>query len=209
MLASQSPRRKFFLQKRGYLFHTFPVEISEILNENLSIENAVEDLAQRKAQTLVQSGKLEPGQEYVILAADTIVYHRGRVLGKPKDRAEAIETLTQLAGDTHQVITAFCLLHWPSGDFVTDHEVSHVTFRPLSQSEISEYVDTGDPMDKAGAYGIQSLAKGFSLEMGDPFQAERRDFVLDFTGSLENIAGLPIAKVESALAQKNWIIEKK
>lgn len=209
LLASQSPRRRFFLQKRGYLFHTFPVEISEFLNKNLSIEKAVEDLALRKAMALVQTGILESKEEYVILAADTVVYHQGRVLGKPKDEEEAVSTLKELSGSTHKVITAFCLLHWPRQETVLDHEVSEVTFRTLSDAEIRDYVATGDPMDKAGAYGIQSLAKGFQLDMGDPFQAQRRDFVVDFTGSLENIAGLPVAKVEAALARKNWILPKK
>jgi septum formation protein len=209
VLASQSPRRKFFLQKRGYLFHTFPVEISEILDENLSIERAVEDLAHRKAMAAVQMGQLEPGLEYIILAADTIVHHQGLVLGKPLDTQDAVKTLKKLSGQTHQVITAFCLLHGPSGETILDHEISNVTFRKLLDSEIEAYVATGDPMDKAGSYGIQSLAKGFQLEMGDPFQAQRRDFVVDFTGTLENIAGLPVAKMEEALAKKNWVLPKR
>lgn len=208
VLASKSPRRSFFLQKRGYLFHTFPVEISEILNENMSIELAVEDLAYRKAMALVESGQLELGPEYVILSADTIVYHQGRVLGKPQDVGDAIATLSSLSGQTHQVITAFCLLNTKLNEYVTDHEVSEVTFRPLTDLEIRDYVATGDPMDKAGSYGIQSLAKGFSLKMGDPFEMERRDFVLRFTGSLENIAGLPIDKVEQTLQEKKWRVPK-
>ncbi len=208
VLASKSPRRSFFLQKRGYLFDTFPVEISEILNENMSIECAVEDLAHRKALALIEAQVLEPGPEYVILSADTIVYHESRVLGKPESALEAVETLLSLSGKTHQVITAFCLYNSKLQDFVCDHEVSNVTFRVLTEQEIKEYVATGDPMDKAGSYGIQSLAKGFELKMGDPFAASRRDFVLNFTGSLENIAGLPIDKVEQKLYEKQWNVPK-
>lgn len=208
VLASKSPRRSFFLQKRGYLFHTFPVEISEILNENMSIESAVEDLAYRKAQALVASGTLDAQAQYVILSADTIVYHRGRVLGKPENPEEAVATLRSLSGQTHQVITAFCLLHTARGEFLTDHEISEVTFRELTEQEIRDYVATGDPMDKAGSYGIQSLAKGFALQMGDPFAAERRDFVVQFTGSLENIAGLPIDLVEKRIQEKQWQLPK-
>lgn len=208
VLASKSPRRSFFLQKRGYLFHTHPVEISEILKENMSIECAVEDLALRKAMALAEANILEKGPEYVILSADTIVYHRGRVLGKPKNREDAVATLKSLSGQTHRVITAFCLYNSKTEDTILDHEVSEVTFRQLTDQEIEDYVATGDPMDKAGSYGIQSLAKGFSLNMGDPFEAERRDFVVQFTGTLENIAGLPVDLMEKRLAENNWQLPK-
>lgn len=247
ILASKSPRRSFFLKKRGFSFHTFPVEISEILDENLSVESAVEDLALRKAKALVQQGKLEPGYGYVILSADTVVYHRGKVLGKPINEQDAFETLKSLSGQTHQVITAFCLLNTRTNEHLCDHEVSEVTFRPLSDEEILDYVATGDPMDKAGSYGIQSLASQFTG--GEPlntdvvgevtpaigatdaakrrtvsevasgvkggvdavaktettFQMKRRDFVVNFTGTLENIAGLPIDKVEQHLREKRWL----
>lgn len=216
ILASKSPRRSFFLQKRGYLFHTFPVEISEILDENLSIERAVEDLALRKAQALVEGSFLEPGLEYVILSADTIVYHEGKVLGKPQNEQDAFKTLKSLSGKTHKVITAFCLLNVKNNEFLCDHEVSEVTFRDLKDQEIRDYVATGDPMDKAGSYGIQSLASKFTGgtalqtdNSGKTFQMERRDFVLKFTGTLENIAGLPIDKVEQRLREKKWDVPKK
>lgn len=209
ILASKSPRRSFFLKKRGFSFHTFPVEISEILDENLSIERAVEDLALRKARALVEGGHLAPGQGYVILSADTVVYHQGRVLGKPQNEQDAFETLKSLSGQTHQVITAFCLFNTVTGDHLCDHETSEVTFRPLSDEEIRDYVATGDPMDKAGSYGIQSLASQFTggeaLKTDGTFQMKRRDFVLQFTGTLENIAGLPIDKVEQRLREKKWL----
>lgn len=212
ILASKSPRRSFFLQKRGYLFHTFPVEISEILDENLSVERAVEDLALRKAKALVEGHSLEPGHPYLVLSADTIVYHQGKILGKPQNEQDAFDTLKSLAGATHKVITAFCLYQTETSDYLCDHEVSEVTFRPLSDKEIQDYVATGDPMDKAGSYGIQSLASQFTggtaLQMGSTFQMERRDFVIKFTGTLENIAGLPIDKVEQRLAEKNWHVPK-
>lgn len=212
ILASKSPRRSFFLQKRGYLFHTLPVEISEILDENLSIERAVEDLAMRKGKALVEGDLLDSKHTYVILSADTIVYHQGKVLGKPENAQDAFKTLKSLSGTTHKVITAFCLYHSGTHEYVCDHEVSEVTFRPLSDQEIQEYVATGDPMDKAGSYGIQSLASQFTggtaLQMGSTFQMERRDFVVNFTGTLENIAGLPIDKVEQRLAEKKWPVPK-
>jgi septum formation protein len=220
ILASKSPRRSFFLRERGYLFHTFPVEISEFLDKNLNISVAVEDLAQRKARALVetiQKGSiLDPKSHYLILAADTIVFHKGNVLGKPMDQNDAFQTLRRLSGDTHQVITAFCLWNTLENRFVTSHSTSDVTFRPLTDEEIWQYVRSGDPLDKAGSYGIQSLARGFikknshqiqgakEEQLGSTFRTEGQDFVTSFTGSLENIAGLPIDDVERVAREQGW-----
>ena len=191
ILASQSPRRSFLLQKHGFVFHTFPVEISEFLNENLSIELAVEDLAKRKAQALVESGRIDTAKPHLILSADTIVHFRGEVLGKPKDRDEAFKTLKKLSGQGHQVITAFCLWNTKEDRAVTGHCVSQVQFREIPEQEIWDYIATGDPMDKAGAYGIQSLG---------------RTFVTEFTGTLENIAGLPVDEVEKMMVKEGWVV---
>lgn len=193
VLASQSPRRKFFLEQWGFVFDTIPIEISEILDKNLSIECAVEDLAKRKAEALVQSGKLKGISSYLILAADTIVYQNGQEIGKPKDQEEAFRTLQKLSGVHHQVITAYCL--WPyNAPPVLGHCVSDVKFRTLSEQEIRDYIATGDPMDKAGSYGIQSLG---------------RHFVETFTGTLENIAGLPIQQIEQVIKNNHWELRRK
>lgn len=192
ILASQSPRRRSLLQQHGFVFHTLPVEISEILNENLSIEAAVEDLAQRKAKALIESNKILNFKDYLVLSADTIVEYRGRVFNKPKDEKEAFNFLRLLSGQTHQVITAFCL--WPStGPWVVGHATAHVQFRELRDQEILDYVATGDPMDKAGAYGIQSLG---------------RHLVATFTGSLETIAGLPVQEIEQVIRTHHWEVER-
>jgi len=216
ILASKSPRRSFFLRKRGYLFHTFPVEISEILDKNLSIELAVEDLAKRKAEALVQGGQLDPSQSYLILSADTVVWHKGQELGKPKDQQDAFNTLKRLSGDTHKVITAYCILNTKEKKTVTGHCTSQVEFRPLADNEIWDYVRSGDPMDKAGSYGIQSLAREFIQKnshrigdadeenLGSTFRTQGKDFVKTFTGSLENIAGLPVDEIEKVVAAQGW-----
>lgn len=221
VLASKSPRRSFFLQERGYLFHTFPVEISEILDKNLSIERAVEDLSRRKAQAFVEGPNFDPKSDYLILAADTIVYHKGDVLGKPKDQRDAFQTLLRLSGDKHQVITAFCLWNTQVGRFVTGHCLSEVEFRTLAEDEIWQYVHSGDPLDKAGSYGIQSLAREFikknshqigsaaEEQLGSTFRMKGRDFVTKFTGTLENIAGLPIDEVERVARAEGWDFPKK
>jgi septum formation protein len=194
VLASKSPRRQFFLQKRGYVFHTFPVEISEFLDKNLRIELAVEDLAKRKAQAFVESPeglKLHPS---VVLSADTIVVYRDEILGKPKDQKDAVNTLKKLSGQTHRVITGYCLWNTQTGEKILGHGDSRVEFHPLSDEEIGDYVKSGDPMDKAGSYGIQS---------------EGRKFVKSFTGTLENIAGLPIDEIEEKIKLSGWLLPKK
>ena len=193
VLASKSPRRKFFLEQWGFVFDTIPIEISEILDKNLSIECAVEDLAKRKAQALVQSGKLKGIGTYLILSADTIVYQNGQEIGKPKDQEDAFRTLQRLSGTHHQVITAYCL--WPyNSSPIVGHSVSDVKFRSLSDQEIRDYIATGDPMDKAGSYGIQSLG---------------RHFVESFTGTLENIAGLPIQQIDQVIKNNHWDLATK
>lgn len=192
ILASQSPRRSFFLQKRGYVFHTFPVEISEFLDKNLRVEEAVEKIAWEKAQALVESGQLDPAQGHLILSADTLVFFQGEALGKPKDQEEAFKTLKKLAGQTHQVITAFCLWNTLEKRYVVGHCTSEVRFNPLTDQQIKDYIATGDPMDKAGSYGIQSLG---------------RHLVAEFTGTLENIAGLPVDEIEKVMENEGWKVK--
>lgn len=177
---------------------------------------AVEDLARRKAEALVEGGKLAPGADYLILAADTVVCHQNQILGKPKDQQDAFETLRRLSGDTHQVVTAFCVWNTREKACLTGHAVSEVMFRDLSDAEIWDYVRSGDPMDKAGSYGIQSLARNFiqtnshllknadESQLGSTFRTQGQDFVVRFTGSLENIAGLPLDEIEKTVEKRGW-----
>ena len=174
---------------------------------------------------MVESGLLatqfDPKDDYLILTADTIVYHQGAVLGKPVDEAEAFQTLRRLSGNRHQVITAFCLWNTQADRKVTGHCTSEVEFRELKDDEIWHYVRSGDPMDKAGSYGIQSLAREFiqsqahriqsaaEEQLGSTFRTEGRDFVTTFTGALENIAGLPIDEIEAVAHREGWPFPKK
>ncbi len=221
VLASKSPRRQFFLQKRGYVFHTLPVEISEFLDENLRVELAVEDLAKRKAQALVESPEGLKMHPSVVLSADTIVVYKDEILGKPKDQQDAFETLQKLSGNTHRVITGYCLWNTQTSEIVLGHGTSQVEFRHLNKEEIWDYVKSGDPMDKAGSYGIQSLArqlirnqhreldKAEGVELGSTFRYQGEDFVKNFTGTLENIAGLPIDEIEEKIKLSGWQLPKK
>jgi MAF protein len=157
----------------------------------------------------------------VVLSADTIVVYKNEVLGKPKDQEDAFQTLRKLSGEVHRVITGYCLWNTQTSQVVTGHGVSDVEFRKLSDDEIWDYVKSGDPMDKAGSYGIQSLArqlirhrheqldKAEGAELGSTFRFEGEDFVKNFSGTLENIAGLPIDDIEQRLNQLGWKLPKK
>ena len=148
ILASQSPRRKELLGLLRLPFEIRVADIDETMDPALSVEEAVAALSRRKAEAIERS------PEDIVIAADTIVVLKGRVLGKPKDREDARQMLTSLSGGVHQVMTGVTVC---KGDKCVSHtEVTDVFFRSLSQKDILSYIATGDPMDKAGSYGIQS-----------------------------------------------------
>ena len=194
ILASQSPRRSDILKEWGYEFRSFPVEISEIPNKNLSLKEQICDLARQKAEAAAERLKDLKSEKKLILSADTMVLFENQVLGKPDSKDKAIETLGHLSGSKHEVVTAFCLWDLYNSQFETDFEVSYVEFHKLEKKQILDYVETGEPMDKAGSYGIQG---------------EARKFVKSYSGSFENIVGLPIQKIEKAFADNGWDFGKK
>ena len=150
ILASQSPRRKVLLQQIGL---TFRVEVSpyeEIIPDDGNPADIVQHLSLEKARPISESFP-----SALTLAADTIVVHEDRVLGKPADEEEARAMLRQLSDATHTVYTGLALLHPRSDRQVTACESTQVTFGALTKTEIDAYVDSGSPLDKAGAYGIQ------------------------------------------------------
>jgi len=157
----------------GYEFQVRAPEVDE--NVGGSPRQAVMVLARRKAMAAA-----EGLTEGVVLAADTLVSVDGEALGKPADEAEARAMLRSLSGREHEVFTGVCLLDAATGRQAEHVERTGVTFRALSDEEIDSYVASGDPMDKAGAYGIQSGASGF---------VER------ISGSYENVMGLPVRSV--------------
>ena len=121
----------------------------------------------------------------VVIAADTIVWHHGKVYGKPHSRQEAIEMLESLSGDTHQVFTGVTVMH--NGHLDIQSEMSRVSFRQLNRQEIEHYVDTGEPMDKAGAYGAQGKAALF---------------VRGIEGDFFNVMGLPLCRLGEMLKEQ-------
>jgi len=178
ILASQSPRRRELLGLFRLPFVIRAADIDETMDEAASPAAEVARVCLAKA---LATPRLE---EDVVIAADTIVVLDGKVLGKPADKAQAVAMLTALSGKTHQVMTGVCVLHGQQQ--LVHTEITDVCFRPLTQQEILAYVATGEPMDKAGAYGIQG---GAAL------------FVEQLRGDYYNVMGLPVCRLWQMLSQ--------
>lgn len=191
ILASESPRRKDLLLKAGFSFHVFSVKVSESLEKNLTVDEQILKIAHRKAMASLETYKPLKDETFLILAADTMVVLDGEPLGKPQDMNQAIDYLRRLSGHTHQVKTAVILMEGnpQCPNLRQGLETTEVTFRPLSEKEIQEYVATGEPMDKAGAYGIQGAAGQFVEKIKGPF---------------DNVVGLPIELVHKLLKEGAW-----
>jgi MAF protein len=149
ILASTSPRRKQLLALTGFDFIVSAANVDESQQVNESPADYVLRLAEKKARAVTA------GAESIILASDTTVVDGSDILGKPIDDAQAVRMLTQLRGRVHQVYTAVALLRASDGLLLTDLCVTNVPMRSYSDGEIRNYVATGDPLDKAGAYAIQ------------------------------------------------------
>ena len=180
ILASASPRRKELLAKAEISFTVIPAAGEEKRTSEDPGE-AVQQLARDKAEWVAQSmSECEEGT--LVIGSDTIVVFENRILGKPKDRRDAAETLEKLQGNTHQVYTGVSVLERKAGKWVehTFFESTDVTFYPVSREEIQDYIATGEPMDKAGSYGIQGL---FGI------------YVKGICGDYNNVVGLPVARL--------------
>ena len=154
ILASQSPRRKELLEKCGHPFQVEAADIDETIDQSKDLTEEIKRLSFRKAEhVLRQHG------DAVVVGSDTIVTIDGKVLGKPSDAQEAAEMLRELSGRTHQVITGLCILS--RNRIFLDASVNDVVFAEMTEEEIRKYVETGEPMDKAGAYAIQGIASRY------------------------------------------------
>ncbi|MEZ4872863.1 MAG: Maf family protein [Bdellovibrionales bacterium] len=194
VLASQSPRRRLILEQCGYKVTVDTVKVSEIVKENLSWEDALQDLARQKMDAYLESRKPLKLKDKIVITADTLVVFNNRALGKPKNRQQAIDFLRQMSGEKHQVFTGVALYNGSTQELITLTDCTDIRFKELSQNEIEQYVDTGEPMDKAGAYGIQGAAG---------------KFVEKYIGSFNNVVGLPIEKIESVFLEKGWDVSRK
>ena len=178
ILASASPRRKQLLERAGYAFEIVVSDADESLPAGITPEKAVRRNAARKAQAVA-----ETNPDAVVLGCDTVVAIDGEILGKPQDEAEAKAMLRRLSGNTHTVYSGVCIT---DGETETVFAVAtDVTFYALSDRTIDAYAATKEPMDKAGAYGIQGL--GCVL-------------VKEISGDYSNVVGLPLSESARALA---------
>jgi len=184
ILASQSPRRKMLLQQIGVPFSVFPSDIKEPINMDMSPDRIVIDLSEKKSEQVC--GKLERGSKnsHIVLAADTVVVLDGIVMGKPNNPEEAFGMLEALSGRWHEVVTGVTLIDVESAKKMTHAEKTRVKIRRLSKQTIQQYINSGEPFDKAGAYGIQGL--GALL-------------VEKLQGCYYNVVGLPLYRVSVML----------
>ncbi len=182
VLASASPRRHEILSRGGVAHTVRPSDIDESVFEGLEPRIQVQLLAASKAAAAAKH------DDAWILGADTVVVLDGKTLGKPRDEADAVRMLSMLSGRSHFVYTGIALLCAKTGRMRTHCEETTVTFRTLSETEILEYVQTGEPMDKAGSYGIQGLG-GALVESTE--------------GDFENVIGLPFGAFVRLFADMN------
>lgn len=179
ILASASPRRKELL---GYIvprFEIIPADVDETLPEEIPAEKSAEFLAVKKAEHISAQYS-----ESIVIGSDTVVIVDGEILGKPADKADAYRMLKKLSGKTHTVVTGVCISQGEKKKSFS--EETRVEFYPLSEEEIRDYIATGDPMDKAGAYGIQG--EGCVLIKG-------------IEGDFFTVMGLPAARLKRELAE--------
>lgn len=204
ILASASPRRKELLKKTGISFEIIPSSIEERITKTIPSEIVME-LAEQKAravyESLLSSGSAsliadvpesrlcgaEDG-DLTVIGADTIVVYRGEILGKPADKSEAYDMLSLLSDRTHQVYTGVSLIIRKHGKISvrTFYEKTDMTFYPIHKDDLHIYIESGDPLDKAGAYGIQG---DFAIH------------VKEIKGDYNNVVGLPIGRLYQELQQ--------
>jgi nucleoside triphosphate pyrophosphatase len=179
-LASKSPRRKILIKQLGIKFKSFTVDMEEIFIHGESPIKAVKRLASEK---LFEAEKIK--SDGILITADTIVVLNNEIIGKPKNKKDAKSILEKLSSNKHYVYTGFAIKNSVSKNKIIDYEKTEVTFRELTSKEIKNYIASGSPMDKAGAYGIQ-----------DDFGAV---FISKINGCYYNVVGLPLSKFYTAI----------
>ncbi|PKM63094.1 MAG: septum formation protein Maf [Firmicutes bacterium HGW-Firmicutes-21] len=184
ILASKSPRRREILRNAGYIFTVEEAATDETVPEGATPPEAVKRIALDKALYVKQKIAIT---DALILAADTMVYLGGVLLGKPRDTADAFLMLKKLSGAWHEVYTGYAILCGERRHI--GYEVTEVKFRNLSEREIIDYIKSGEPFDKAGSYGVQGRASAF---------------VECIKGDFFNVMGLPICKISQILDSESY-----
>ena len=180
ILASASPRRLALLQQIGIEAKVFPADFDEVSGSAVQAEDVVLANAIGKCKAVVKI----KGDSLPVIAADTVVVAEGVILGKPQNEEDAVEILKQLSGKTHKVMTGIAVSY--AGEMLAEVCETEVVFRELTDEEIKKYVATGEPLDKAGAYGIQGM--GAVL-------------VEKINGCYNNVVGLPLTRLQLILAK--------
>jgi septum formation protein len=188
ILASASPRRAQILRDAGLRFRPMRVNVGERHKPGETARIMTRRLAEAKARAAVNKLR-NKATEAIVIGADTIVEVKGELLGKPQSPQAAREMLGKLAGRTHRVVTSIAAIRLPDHAQVIATESTRVRFARLSANEIAEYVSSGEPLDKAGAYGIQGLGGRF---------IEKID------GCYFNVVGLPLARLYRMLINLGW-----
>jgi nucleoside triphosphate pyrophosphatase len=183
ILASASPRRQELLRNAGFSFEVLPADIVERPLQLEGARQCAERLAREKALAVARQRPID-----CVLGADTVVTIDNEILGKPTDAADARRMLRMLSGRCHQVVTGVCLMVGgkPGGDPIVASETTLVTMIEIDDREIADYIATGEPMDKAGAYAIQGIASRW---------------ISRIEGDYTNVVGLPVAMVFRLLRQ--------
>ena len=179
VLASASPRRQELLRNAGIRFEVQPAHIAEDPLTGEGAKDCAERLAREKALAVARQRPHD-----FVLGADTVVVVDGEILGKPSDATDAARMLRLLSGREHRVITGVCLV--VSGQWSVASETTSITMSEISEKEITDYISSGEPMDKAGAYGIQGIASRW---------------IPRIEGDYSNVVGLPVARVWGMLRQ--------
>ena len=184
ILASASPRRAEILRNAGFTFEAQPAHVDETPLQDETAEAYVQRVASAKARAVAKSLDASKGRA-VVIGADTAVVADGHILGKPADADHARRMLRLLSGREHDVLTGLSFVTLPAGAETLHVESTRVSFLPLSDEDIEDYVRTGEPFDKAGAYGIQGLGGRF---------------ISRIEGCYFNVMGLPISRVSSIIS---------
>lgn len=188
ILASQSPRRRELLTQIGLKFEVIPSTVEEVITSTNPVE-VVQELAQQKARDVAEvAGRETPKDALLVIGADTIVVYEGKILGKPGDKGDAVRMLTMLQGKEHSVYTGVALL--AGEQEIVFAEETRVQMCPMTPEEILWYVNTGEPMDKAGAYGIQGLCARF---------------IRQIQGDYNNVVGLPVGRIYQELKKEEGV----
>ena len=188
ILASASPRRAEILRNAGFTFDTFPADVDETILRDERAEDYVRRVAEEKARVAME--RLTPHTvPAIVMGADTTVVAGGQILGKPADKEDARRMLRLLSGQTNEVLTGLSVTRSTDGRSASHVETTRVSFANLPESEIEEYLASGEPFDKAGAYGIQGIGGRY---------------VTRIEGCYFNVMGLPLSRLWSMLRDFGW-----